>query len=145
MCEATPSAVARAFGDVLHGARRRRNLEPANLAAHGRFDLEDLNKVEQGQVESSLSLLIRPAIALGVSPIWFLEEILSWINLNEVARSGDDSQSRSARLQAVGSAFTTTLLGSSDGASRRLMSWLSGWINELAKQGLIIISLPRVH
>lgn len=144
MCEATPPTVARAFGDVLHGARRRRNLEPATVAARGGFDLDDLNKLEHGQVEPSLSLLIRSSVALGVSPAWLLEEVLSWLNLNEGACAADDSQSRRARMRAVGSALTTILLGSSerDLASTTVLG--QRLANELAKQGLVIISLPHV-
>jgi hypothetical protein len=152
MCEATPLLVARAFGDVLHGARTRRNLEAATVAERGAIDLEHLNKLEQGWAEPSLSLHIRSAIGMGVSPVWLLEEVLSWLNLNEGACAADDSQSRRVRMRAVGSAFTATFLWSSEQNLRFIASTqpvllsevlAERFVHELAKQGLVIISLPR--
>lgn len=155
MCEATPPKVALAFGDVLHGARRRRNLEPATVAARGGFDLDDLNKLEHGQVEPTLSLLIRSSVALGVSPTWLLEEVLSWLNQNEGACADDDSHFTRAHMRAAGSAFIATLVWSSKQdlgfiASTQPMAFVSELLaerfaHELASQGLVIINLPRVE
>jgi transcriptional regulator with XRE-family HTH domain len=153
MYKATPRIVARAFGDVLHGARMRRHLEAATVAARGGIDLDHLNKLEQGRAEPSLSVHIRSAIGLGVSPTWLLEEVLSWLNLNEGACAADDLQSRRALIHAAGSAFTATLYWSSEQdllfiASTQPVEFLSEglgerFVHELAKQGLVIISLPR--
>jgi transcriptional regulator with XRE-family HTH domain len=145
MCEATPLIVAQAFGDVLHGARTRRNLEAAMVAARGGIDLEHLNKLEAGRAEPSLSLHIRSAIGIGVSPTWLLEEVLSWLNLSEGegTRTTDASELRRSRMRAVGFAFMAILSRSSehDLASTNVLG--ERFVNELAKQGLVIISLPR--
>ena len=138
MCEATPKAVARAFSDVLLGARRRRNLEPATVAARGRIDLEDLKKLEHGQDEPRLSLFIRSAVGVGVSPAWLLEEVLAWLNINE-----GDPESRRNRVLAVGSALTSVLLGSSEADLNSTSALGERLQNELAKHGLLIITLTH--
>jgi hypothetical protein len=81
-----------------------------------------------------------------------LEEVLFWLNLNEGACAADDSQSRRTRMRAVGSAFTATLLWSpeQDLASTQPVAILpevlgERFVHELARQGLVIIDLPRVE
>jgi transcriptional regulator with XRE-family HTH domain len=143
MREATSPIVARAFGDVIHGARRRRNLEPATVAARGQIGLADLRKLEHGQVEPSLSLLIRSALGLAVSPVWLIEEVLSWLNFSKGTDAATDLAARRARMSGVGSAFTSTLLGSSEQELASTVAVGERLINEFAKRGLVIIPLAR--
>lgn len=143
MCAATPLAVARAFGDVLHGARKRRNLEPATVAARAGIDVGDLTALENGEVEPSLSLFIRSAVGIGVPPVWLLEEVLAWLNLDGTACNPDDPEWRKTHVHSVGSALTAVLLGCSEQELGSTDALGERTVNELAKRGLVVSSLAR--
>jgi len=73
------SLAAVAFGDVLEGARKRRDLDSHTLAARAGITLVDLYLLEHGRAEPKLGLLLRLAAALGVSPAWIVEEVFRWM------------------------------------------------------------------
>jgi len=145
MCAATTSTVARAFGDVLLGARRRRNLEPAIVAARAGIDVADLTAIENGDVEPTLSLFIRSAVGIGVPPEWLLEEVLAWLSRGDAACNpdGSDAEGRRTRMRAVGSALTAVLLGSSEKEIASTHALGERLVAELSKQGLAVSSFAR--
>lgn len=144
MWVATSPIVAQAFGDVFYGARTRRNLEPATVAERGRIGLEELSDIEQGQVEPSLTLLMRSGLGLGVSPVWLFEEVLFWLNPTEANAAADDLTSR-RRMRAVGYAFTSVRLASSEQELSSAIALGERLINEFAKHGLVIVSIDESH
>jgi transcriptional regulator with XRE-family HTH domain len=89
---AVRSLVAEAFGDVLEGARKRRDLGPDQVAAAAGISIAHLFMIEHAQTKPRLNVLFRVADAVGVSPTWLLDEVIAWLVLHanlpdeEVAR-----------------------------------------------------------
>jgi transcriptional regulator with XRE-family HTH domain len=76
---AAHSLIAEAFGDVLEGARRRRDLGPDEVAARAGISTAHLLRIEHAQVNPRLDVLFRVADALGVSRTGLLDEVIDWL------------------------------------------------------------------
>jgi len=92
----SPSLVAEAFGDVLRGVRIRRDLTAGLVAARARISIEQLDLIEQGQMTPRLSVLFRFAGAVGVTPVWLLDEVIAWLAPH--ARPARDTTEASPRI-----------------------------------------------
>jgi transcriptional regulator with XRE-family HTH domain len=76
---AVRSLVAEAFGDVLEGARKRRDLGPDQVAAAAGISIAHLFMIEHAQTKPRLNVLFRVADAIGVCPTWLLDEVIAWL------------------------------------------------------------------
>jgi transcriptional regulator with XRE-family HTH domain len=76
---AARSLVAEAFGDVLEGARKRRDLHPDQVAARAGIRIAHLFMIEHAHTKPRLNVLFRVADAVGVSPTWLLDEVIAWL------------------------------------------------------------------
>jgi transcriptional regulator with XRE-family HTH domain len=70
--------MAEAFGVVLEGARTCRDLTLEQVALRAGVNAKYLERLERGIREPELSRLIDLAAAIGVSPVWLLEEAIAW-------------------------------------------------------------------
>jgi transcriptional regulator with XRE-family HTH domain len=111
---AARSLVAEAFGDVLEGARKRRDLGPDQVAAAAGISIAHLFMIEHAYTKPGLNVLFRVADAIGVSPTWLLDEVIAWLvphaNLpdEEVARLRITDQEFRFIHQLVGAASVRT-------------------------------------
>jgi transcriptional regulator with XRE-family HTH domain len=67
-----------AFGVVLEGARTCRNFTLEEVALRAGLNAQYLERRERGIREPELSRFIDLAAAIGVSPVWLLEEAITW-------------------------------------------------------------------
>jgi transcriptional regulator with XRE-family HTH domain len=136
---------AAAFGDVLEGARKRRNLALQVVAERSHISSAHLVALELGRREPKLGTLIRIALAVGVSPVWMLEEVLAWVASDEISLGTRCAEARGNRMRAAGFAFSRTLCGCSKqdlGIICATGEWL---LNELAACWLTVVSLPSLR
>jgi transcriptional regulator with XRE-family HTH domain len=101
------------FWDVLEGARKRRNLTLQMVAERSRMSSAHLVALELGRREPKLGTLVRMALAVGVSPLWLLEEVLAWVSSDEISSGTGYTEARGDRMRAAGFAFSRTLCGCS--------------------------------
>jgi transcriptional regulator with XRE-family HTH domain len=73
------SLIAQAFGDVLEGARKRRDLSAEQVAARARISIARLSAIEHARIKPRLDQLYRVADALGVSRMWLIDEVIDWL------------------------------------------------------------------
>ena len=73
------SLVAQAFGDVLEGARKRRDLSAEQVSARAGISIARLYTIEHGCMKPRLDRLYRVADALGVSRTWLIDEVIDWL------------------------------------------------------------------
>jgi transcriptional regulator with XRE-family HTH domain len=136
---------AAAFGDVLEGARKRRNLTLQMVAERSRMSSAHLFALELGRREPRLGTLIRIARAVGVSPVWLLEEVLAWVDSDETASGTRCREARGDRMRAAGFAFSRTLCGCSKEDLRIVSTTGERLLKELAACGLTVVSLPSLR
>jgi len=136
------SDLAEAFGVVLEGARVRRDMTLVELARALGVKASHLWALERGLVEPTLSMLIRLAMALGLSPLWLLEEMLAWRAASEATSGGKWENSRDARLRATGEAAVATLLACSPRELTIPSVVGQHLVNRLALAGLMVTAIP---
>ena len=73
------SLIGQAFGDVLEGARKRRDLSAKEVAARAGISVQRLHIIEHARMEPRLDQLYRVADALGVSRTWMIDEVIDWL------------------------------------------------------------------
>jgi len=136
---------AAAFGDVLEGARKRRNLTLQMVAERSRMSSAHLVALELGRREPKLGTLVRMALAVGVSPLWLLEEVLAWVSSDEISSGTGYTEARSDRMRAAGFAFSRTLCGCSKEDLGIVSTTGERLLKELAACGLTVVSLPLLR
>jgi transcriptional regulator with XRE-family HTH domain len=136
---------AAAFGDVLEGARKRRNLTLEMVAERSRISSAHLVALERGRREPKLGTLIRSALAVGVSPVWLLEEVLAWVTSDEISSGTRYMEARGDRMRSAGFAFSRTLCGCSKQDLGFITTTGERLLNELAACGLTVVSLPSLQ
>jgi transcriptional regulator with XRE-family HTH domain len=136
---------AAAFGDVLEGARKRRNLTLQVVAERSHISSAHLVALERGRREPKLGTLIRIALAVGVSPVWLLEEVLAWVTSDEISSGTRYTEARGDRMRAAGFAFSRTLCGCSKQDLGIISTTGERLLNELAASGLTVVSLPSMQ
>jgi transcriptional regulator with XRE-family HTH domain len=109
------SIVAEAFGDVLEGARKRRNLSLDLVAARARISVAHLYMIEHAQTQPRINVLFRLAEAVGVSPVWLLDEVIAWL-IPHAAPGG--TAVASARITDQEAKFIYQLIG-----ARQARTW----------------------
>jgi len=136
---------AAAFGDVLEGARKRRNLTLQVVAERSRISSAHLLALELGRREPKLGTLIRMALTVGVSPVWLLEEVLAWVASDEISSGTRYTEARGDRMRAAGFAFSRTLCGCSKQDLGIISTTGERLLKELAACGLTVVSLPSLR
>jgi transcriptional regulator with XRE-family HTH domain len=136
---------AAAFEDVLEGARKRRNLSPQVVAERSHISSAHLVALEGGRREPKLGTLIRIAPAVGVSPVWLLEEVLAWVTSDEISSGTRYTEERGDRMRAAGFAFSRTLCGCSKQDLGIISATGERLLNELAACGLTVVGLPSLQ
>ena len=136
---------AAAFGDVLEGARKRRNLTLQVVSERSRISSAHLVALELGRREPKLGTLIRIALAAGVSPVWLLEEVLAWVASDETASGTRCREARGDRMRAAGFAFSRTLCGCSKEDLGIVSATGERLLKELTACGLTVVSLPSLR
>jgi len=136
---------AAAFGDVLEGARKRRNLTLQVVAEGSHISSAHLLALERGRREPKLGTLIRIALAVDVSPLWLLEEVLAWVTSDEIPSGKRYTDARGDRMRAAGLAFSRTLCGCSKQDLGIISTTGERLLNELAACGLTVVSLHSLQ
>ena len=136
---------AAAFGDVLEGARKRKSLALPVVAERSHISSAHLVALELGRREPKLGTLIRMAFAVGVSPVWLLEEVLAWVASDEISLGTRYTEARGERMRAAGFAFSRTLCGCSKQDLGIISTTGERLLNELAACGLTVVSLPSLR
>src|SRR5882757_7698875 len=136
---------AAAFGDVLEGARKRRNLTLQVVAERSHISSAHLVALERGRREPKLGALIRIALAVGVSPVWLLEEVLAWDASDEISSDTRYTEALDDRMRAAGFAFSRTLCGCSKQDLGIISTTGERLLNERAACGMTVVSLPSLQ
>jgi transcriptional regulator with XRE-family HTH domain len=134
--------IAEVFGDVIEGALKRRELTLQQVAARARLSVGHIRELIRGQTEPKLGPMIRLAMAIGVSPIWLLEEVLTCAELHHDFSLPASIDARNARLRSVGAALTVALIGCSDRELSQSAVVGDRLLVELAKYALTVVALP---
>lgn len=134
--------IAETFAEVFEGVLRRRNLTLKQIAARARVSVEHVQELMDGRSEPKLGAMIRLAIAVGVSPIWLLEEVLARTELHHDFTLPASVDARDARRRAIGAALTITLIGCSDRELSQNAVVGDRLLTELAKYALTVVALP---
>jgi hypothetical protein len=137
--------IVAAFGDVLEGARKRRDLTLQVVAERSRISSAHLVALELGRREPKLGTLVRIALAVGVSPVWLLEEVLAWVASDEISSGTRYTEACGDRMRAAGFAFLRTLCGCSKRDLGIVSTTGERLLNELAGCGLTVVSLPTLR
>lgn len=134
--------VAEAFGDAVEGALKRREMTLQQVAARSRVSIGHLQELIRGEAEPKLGPLIRLATAIGVSPIWLLEEVLANAELHHDFSLPVSIDARTARLRSIGAAVTVALIGCTDRELSQSALVGDRLLRELAKYALTVVALP---
>lgn len=134
--------MAEAFGVVLEGARTCRNLTLEEVARRAGLNSTYVERLECGVREPQLSQFIDLAAAVGVSPVWLLEETIAWRVSNDPALEAEWAQSRNIRMCAIGVALASAVLACSDRELALPAVVGERIVEQLAGQGLMVVAIP---
>jgi transcriptional regulator with XRE-family HTH domain len=134
--------MAEAFGVVLEGARRRRDLTLDEVALRAGTNSKYVAMLESGIREPELSRFIDLAAALGVSPTWLLEEVIAWRAANDPAVEAGWAHARDERRRAIAAAFASALLTCSDRELAVPSVVGERILDQLARRGSMVTAVP---
>jgi transcriptional regulator with XRE-family HTH domain len=137
------ASMAEAFGVVLQGARTRRDLTLDEVARRASVSSNYVVMLESGIREPELSRLINLAAAIGVSPMWLLEEAIAWRAVSDPAVDAEWEQARDERMRAIATAFASALLTCSDRELAVPLVVGERILDQLARRGLMVTAVPR--
>jgi transcriptional regulator with XRE-family HTH domain len=135
--------LAEAFGIVLEGARVCRNLSLQAMAERAGMSFSDAYLLERGGREPELGMLFRLCAAVGVSPVWLLEEVITWAADEGTPSTRMSAPARDVRMRAIGQALTFALLGCSEMEFTETAVMGERSLGALAKHGLTVVALPN--
>jgi transcriptional regulator with XRE-family HTH domain len=102
-----------------------------------------VERLERGVHEPELSQFIDLAAAVGVSPVWFLEETIAWHASNDSAVDAEWAQSRDVRISTIGLALASAVLACSDRELAVPAVVGERVVEHLAREGLTVIAIQR--
>lgn len=135
------ASFAEAFGNVLEGARLRHSLTIQEVARRAGLQAEEVAMIERGEREPELSRLVDLAVAIGVSPLWLLEEALAWHVAWNAAPDLGLARVREERMHTIGWVIVLAITTGSHGGRRALPAIAERFVDQLTQRGLMIAEL----
>jgi transcriptional regulator with XRE-family HTH domain len=135
--------IAEALGVILEGTRLSRDLTLTQVSARAHMDPGFVRTIEEGDSEPQITQFVELAVALGVSPVWLLEEILAWVAADQGSREDPTSLARQVLVTRIGRALIDTLESCSQREKQLAPVLGVRLVNELARWGLMVVAIPE--